>query len=234
MLLFALIIPSTGNAITYDAARDFSFTDNPNGVWSYGWTDATGFHLFTDKREIGPDVVFWTGGDGPLGEPTVGKNDGDNPFIINDTTVYGPGELGLHPGRYGQESVLRWTAPQAGRYLVTAHFRAGDPATTDIQISHGGDVLKTGSINNHLDSVHYSGFINLRPNGFIDFEVGFGSNDTFWFDTTITSVTIDRVPIKTIDPASTFLLLTLGLSSLKIIRSRPGMGSFGGEKDVLG
>ena len=49
-LLIALI-PIRAGAQTYDAAAQFSGTDNPNGVWSYGCTQSLGaaFHLYTQQ-----------------------------------------------------------------------------------------------------------------------------------------------------------------------------------------
>lgn len=214
-LFLILLFQVRAVAITYDAAADFSHAENPNGVWSYGWEDDTGFHLFTEKLEVGPEVYFWTGGDGPLREPTTGKNEGQEPFIINDTTTYAPGDLGLHAGRYGQRATLRWTAPETGRYLVNAQFRGGDPITTaDAQI-HKDGILASSSITGEQPPLHFAEIILFNEGEHVDFSAGFGNNGTFWFDTVITRVRIMQVGPNTVpDNGSPILLLAMSSLSL--------------------
>ena len=59
-LLIALITIRAG-AQTYDAAAQFSGTDNPNGVWSYGCTESLGaaFHLYTQQIPIFSGLYNW-------------------------------------------------------------------------------------------------------------------------------------------------------------------------------
>ena len=63
-LLIALITIRAG-AQTYDAAAEFSGTDNPNGVWSYGCTGSQ-VRPSTCTRNRLHSAVCITGGQTPL------------------------------------------------------------------------------------------------------------------------------------------------------------------------
>lgn len=161
--------------------------------WSYGFLDLTGtFNLYGRVSEVSPGVLFWQGGTDLFGEPTAGKNEGTEPFVINGTTAYEPGDFALHPGPNGERSVLRWTAPRAGFYRVNATFQGGDPlTTTDARITNGESTLLSGSVTSNVIPLVYSGLVFLHRGEQIDFSVGFGF-DGYQFDTTLTSVTITR------------------------------------------
>lgn len=220
-------------ALTYDAAAEFSHANNPNGVWSYGWEDESGFHLFTEKTNIAPGVYFWTGGDGPLGEPTAGKNEGTVPFIINGSTTYGPGDLGLHAGRIGQRAILRWTAPEERNYLVNAHLRGGDPATTaNAEIRNDGSIVASALITGESSPMQFVAIIAFDDGEHVDFVVGFGNNGTFWFDTILTEARITALgeikPSASLpDYGSPILLLAISLSTLIFLNHRGRMASAG-------
>ena len=236
ILLGAALCTVSIHAIAYNAADSFSHTLNPNGVWTYGWDDGS-FHLFTRQTEIAPNAFFWQGGNGPLGEPTAGANEGDSPYIIHGSTVYLPGELGLHPGSSGQRAVLRWTAPNAGFFQIDATFKGGDPlTTTDVQIRTGANLMLSGIINGNVTPLSYSGLFFASPNQIVDFSVGFGQNHTFWYDTTLAAVTIsdfilpgtpppgpgpDPSPSPVPETGSTLLLFSaafLAVSGTRMIR----------------
>ena len=52
--------------IVYDAAADFSPTNNPNGVWSYGWSSSLGSTFNLDVSSTTVDGLdFW---EGPISE----------------------------------------------------------------------------------------------------------------------------------------------------------------------
>lgn len=54
MLAAALAAISLQAQIVFDAGRDFSTNQNPNGAWSYGWWEAGNrhFELFTGSRPL--------------------------------------------------------------------------------------------------------------------------------------------------------------------------------------
>jgi hypothetical protein len=180
----------------WDVADDFSFTANPNGQWKYGY-DASGTGTFTlidsgtaGKVHSDPDVWFWQGGAGYIGEPTAGKNVGTNAWVIEGTTTYEPGDFALHPGPSGERAVVRWTCPTSGNYHIFASFTAGDPSnTSDAGIKKGATTLMAvGAIPKTYDSN-----IALTAGDTIDFSVGWGSNVDYLYDTTITSINVCKV-----------------------------------------
>src|SRR5690242_18538364 len=94
----AMVLAVAGGLLTVpmlasDAGADFSHTQNPTGVWRYGYETNLTFRLMpTNAVEVHTNVWFWQGrpGQPPLGEPTVGKNEGTNSWVINGTTTYTP------------------------------------------------------------------------------------------------------------------------------------------------
>lgn len=178
-------------ATTFDAAGDFSHLINPNGVWSYGWDDGS-FHLMTANSQIQTGVYLWQGDqNGPLKEPTAGKNEGSAILQINSTTEYLPGVFALHPGRAGQRADLRWTAPSSGTFAVAARFQGLDnSASTDATIAFNGVSLGTSLIAGSASPFVYFDNLLLSVNDTIDFLVGFGANNNFYYDSTRVDVLI--------------------------------------------
>lgn len=224
LLTCGLLCVFESNGITYDVATEFSATANPNGTWSYGWRDAGGFHLFTERREVAPNVLFWTGGDGPLGEPTAGKNEGSTSTAVSPTMSYEPGEFALHPGRAGQMAVVRWTSPETRIYNIDVLFAGVDDVgtTTDVHVTLDGVEFSSGIING-ATSVAFSGEHLISEGDQLEFVVGFGANQTFWSDTTRLEVRIASVP----DAGSTLVCLGMVLPILVVMRDsnrRCGLG----------
>src|SRR5688572_15709835 len=88
-------------AQTFDAADDFSIANNPNGVWSSGYTDTLGstLNLYTQFVDSG-GFLLWQ-------SPTFGRD----PNFAKNTTggdAFGTanGQVSLHPGPGNQYSVL--------------------------------------------------------------------------------------------------------------------------------
>jgi len=132
--------PQCANA-DYDAVRDFSIQSNPNGVWSYGWESSLGgtFNLYAlaDTTFV-PDLNVWykSGDNFFEGWPVVGHN-ATTKQVCFSTVCVPPGHLLLHPGASGEFSVVRWTAPSAGRFLIEGQFMGIDfagPTTTDVHV----------------------------------------------------------------------------------------------------
>ncbi|MBA7481860.1 hypothetical protein ES707_17337 [subsurface metagenome] len=53
-------------ATTFDVADDFSATNNPNGVWSYGWSSTltSALNLYPNHCRI-DDIDHWAGSNCP-------------------------------------------------------------------------------------------------------------------------------------------------------------------------
>jgi hypothetical protein len=107
--------------LSWDATADFA-ASNPNDAWSYGWMNGSNFTRYTSET-TDVNSIRWAGNLAGDGNPAVGKN-------TSSSQSYGiaPGQLYLHPGPYGEASVVRWTAPTDfnGTVEITGQFYPGD------------------------------------------------------------------------------------------------------------
>ena len=156
-----------------------------------------------------------TGGSSPVGisfwmpsagrEPCINFN-GTNGPVSALGIVWEPGQLALHPGPANEFSVLRWTAPAAGEYAVSAKFASiAERATTDVHVLHAGKPLLKGFINlkDQGRELALSKTIAMQAGETLDFAVGSG-NANYGGDNTGLTLTI-RHPDGTIDnPAAQF------------------------------
>lgn len=209
----AIASAGAGGKARYDAAKQFVTTpapQTPGSLWTYGALDAgeintSTFALFTQSSFRG-DKHFWDNG----GLPEVGFNPSPTVSSINgaggtEIRIL-PLQLSMHPSPYPfRPSVLRWTAPAAGRYAVCGSFNGADAhgTTTDIHVYFNGEPLiqtdgtpANGSIGffigiNGLEYVHefmgnghsFTGIIIAEAGDTVDFIVGVGNGD-FSFDST--------------------------------------------------
>ncbi len=187
-LLFLAPLPIM--ASTFDAASDFSANNNPNSVWSYGWSETLGstFHLYTNqaKNPGGVDVWYELGSNQLIGHNGTGV-----------ASISWPVEqLGFHPGQNNTYSIIRWTAPTTETYSVTASFVGVDNATTDEHVLNNGHAFFQGDINGIGSGVQLLPIqIAINVGDTIDFTVGWGANGNINSDTTGFYATISSVPI---------------------------------------
>jgi hypothetical protein len=127
------------------------------------------------------------------GEPFVMFNSSDHPIDWHGIHWSGH-RLSFHPGPHGEHSVVRFTAPTAGKYRIACAFAAIDPqATTDVHVLQGRRALFDAWINlkGHGNRTDYTGAVDLRRGETVDFVVGYGEgrffNDTTGLDATITA-----------------------------------------------
>jgi hypothetical protein len=195
----------------YVAADDFSTALNPAGTWRYGQEATLGgsFTLLATPLDLSPgtdpgSILGWSNG---TGFPFVAVNTTPGP-ITAGTTIYPGDTVAMHPDNSGNFSVLRWTAPSTGSYLVTTTFfdiPNADPATVDVHVLHNSVSLFTDSLYNVVTSTGYtSGPLALTLGDTIDFIVGDGSNGYINDHTAITA------QITAVPEPSTFALLALG------------------------
>ena len=187
---------------TYDAVHDFSITANPNGAWSYGWSATLNgtFTLYaagngdclsglSDWRELTdcPDVVP---------QPNLAHNDTAS-ILCGPTFCVPPSLLDLHPGDKGQYSILRWTAPAAGRYLVSGTFSGEDftgPTTTDVHVVWNQTFsLLRASIASYQVPLDFAQVVEAQAGDTIDMAVGFGRDHDWADDGTGVSLKITRL-----------------------------------------
>ncbi len=139
----------------WDAATDFSSTTNPNGAWSYGWSNpqGTSFNLWSGQATWGWCTFQVWGSGSWLG---IGKNQSNSPLCTcNGLTRIPAQRIVMHPGNYAERAVLRWTAPTAGAFQVSAQFAGLDinaPTTVYITVSHNSAVLWSAAVTNSAPS----------------------------------------------------------------------------------
>jgi hypothetical protein len=133
--LFLIAIPPVG-AATWDATADFPGSTNPNGVWSYGCGHSSGGNLLFLYEHFGYDYDL--GGSPFWNDPTWGSKQPPIVWKNMGPPIYGvqTGELALHPGPWGQFSIVRWTSPGAGIAKIAGKFGAGDIGTVSYVILH--------------------------------------------------------------------------------------------------
>jgi len=206
-----LFVTGFATAQAFNAASDFSPTANPNGDWSYGWSQSrgSGFNLLPQTmNNCGYGVytgtslceVFWAGSGICCFALTPGVfHNGNGEDIKAGTAVVPKGAIGLHPGPHGENAVVRWTAPAAGTYYVSGFFFGVDTigTTTDVAILHNGTQLFAGNVsgfyqyspsmpasNGTSPTQAYHGLVTVAVGETIDFTVGYGQNGNYFNDST--------------------------------------------------
>jgi hypothetical protein len=220
LLLGALVaLAFAGNSfasfIVYDAKTQFSNASNPNGVWSYGYSDnqtsaiqTAGFNSFTDGFATG----FRVNGDYT---PGVWK-------VNNSNFGVQTGDFVLHPGRVGgfeKYGVIRFTATAAGLYNLNLDWvRKGTSAnptgTKDIHVYAFRSGLGAPLVDQNYDYQEVGSYsqnlLNLAAGETIDLRVGgLGQSNG---DTTVVGFKVTAVP----EPSSLACVsgLVAGLSVL--------------------
>jgi hypothetical protein len=193
-------------AATWNAITDFSSTNNPNGVWSYGWSSTLGstFNLYSTYQGNAYGSPIW-----------YTPNFGSLPAVFGDSANY----LDLHPGPNNQYSIVRWTAPHTGFYSITATFFGPTATTTDVHVLDNGLSFFNAEITGYLNAHSLSSTsLYLSKNSTISFAVGYGTNGNYTSDTTGLSAMIVSTPI----PPAAWLFGT-GLLGLLRVRKKAGV-----------
>ena len=206
VILFSLLAPA---ATTFDLSADFSFQNNPNGVWQYGYSATHSL----DPSQFRIDEYGDPGATGPIGfwHPSISHQPGPGwyPYIAYNTSKrseFGsmkgwaarPGEVAMEASNSGQYSLVRFVARTAGDYMISARF-AGihfGLSTTDVHVLHNSMSLFDADIDGYggdpafhkiegkSPTAEYSGRIKLQVNDTVTFAVGYGKNQTNSCDTT--------------------------------------------------
>ncbi len=204
--LCVILVPSfMGAQTTFNPGVDFSLTDNPNGVWQYGYSETESLapdqFRFDQYTEIKDTVGFWhpSKGDGNgRYYPYVAFNkskshaDGAHGWAIR------AGEVAMEASNTGQYSLVRFVAPRAGTYRVAVRFEGIHFAlsSTDVHVLHDTTSLFAADIQGYGgDSTFhkvegespvasYTGTVQLKRGDALTFAVGYGKNKTHACDTT--------------------------------------------------
>jgi RHS repeat-associated protein len=205
-------------ASTYDASAQFSATANPNGPWTYGSTPRRG-GVFTaypfPGQQGGMPTWFLTA---PTSGTTVPLLSFNNTGVQTITgAIVPPNTLLLHPGAAGENSVVRWTAPAAGTYLVQGRFFAVTSTTTDVAVLlNSSTTLLSGNVNgtgSGTSGVPFTLVRALNAGDNLDFTVGFGTNNNNSNDSTGFTLTITQAG----DPATTASFSMAGDYELRLV-----------------
>lgn len=185
----------------FNVASDFSLTNNPNGAWRYGWSSSLGsnFNLYSNVGKPTPTIDLWYDPTKNLRSPSVSHNSTATEDNSHRTITFQPNQLGFHPGYYGEYSIVRWIAPEAATYSLATMFTGIDyvgPTTTDVRVLHNNIVLFSSLINGFgaSSTKSFATTGTVQPGDTIDFAVGYGSNQTYWYDTTGLDATISTTP----------------------------------------
>jgi hypothetical protein len=204
VLLSGITAPGVGAGALYDAADDFSASENPNGVWSYGFIPAPG--PYTDLtlydqpvQESGLDVWRHSVVQS-LGAPSMAHNGTPDTINVLDLTIE-PGELLIHPGEQGQEATVRFTAPSNEDLLVEAAFIVADPpggctTTVDVHVRKNGVSLFDGYVDGNVsaqDSEQLITIVSVAAGDVVDFVAGYG-NGNFGCDNTQLEASLSTPP----------------------------------------
>lgn len=165
----------------YNVVRDWSSVYNPAGAWSCGYKTAWNapFTLDAISGSQWPGVsAWWPGADVYL--PAINHND-TKKIICADTWCLPTNYLMLHPGPNGEISVVRWTVPETGMYVLRVWFEALDvsvPTGTIFTVMHDGNgvLMKTQVGNYRQRSAFAPRPMKLGKGETLDFMASWGPN----------------------------------------------------------
>jgi len=193
---------AVAQSATFDPAADFSLAGNPNGLWTYGYSQTLGSPLVLHTNSGSGDGLEYWNTEVVIGLPWIVRNTTTNPILWAGTATFAPGGLSLHPGAFGEVEVLRFTVPVTGRYLVSGAFFGQDwvgPTTSDGHILVNGVSIFDAVISDFGTAHTFSTNLTLVAGTQLDFAVGLGfftTNvyDSNYYDSTGVSVLITQVP----------------------------------------
>jgi len=179
--LFRHFVKTTN--VVYSAAHDFSFTLNPNSVWSYGFTSTlgSGFTLYATSGS-----TFFSGEQGWFG-PIPGCCAPGYPLVVAGPNQV-PTILDMGPGP-SSYTVVRWTAPTRGRWDVVGQFVGTGFTTGDVHVLRNGVAVFDSPVNGS-QVASFSLAIDVAPGDTVDFAAGPGPGGDNGGDPTGFNVTI--------------------------------------------
>ncbi|GBC09165.1 hypothetical protein RclHR1_08650008 [Rhizophagus clarus] len=189
----------------WSLSSDFSLIRNPSSVWSYG-SKPTGHHvagifsLFThlEQEPNGHDeIVGWFGIDNSwyIHGLSVYYNTKPTNVIMGPITFPG-NSVAMHPADDGRFSVVRFTTPKDGNYVLDATFAHIDKCAlnTGVYIIYNNlmtlwEIDLAGPEDSKSFKTTDKG-ISIKANEPIDFIVGVGLDNNYVCDMTLARVDI--------------------------------------------
>jgi len=217
--LLILLVPGLAAGATFDAAADFSASQNPNGAWSYGYLSGSAFTAYASANTEFYGASTWNR---PLPAasdtyPLVFYNGSSGSLSYGTGSVL-PGELGITSGPEGQIGVIRWTAPEAGLFDVAATFTRDDIGTMQVFVLLNGSAVFDALLNAQNLAAAYASQLTVSAGDTLDFAIGVGTDSSYVGDTADVTATLSAVPL----PAGGWLLATgiVALASRSVVRRR--------------
>jgi hypothetical protein len=197
----------------FDLSSDFSFQENPHKVWQYGYSATNSLapdQFRVDAQSDRIDVQCDSTGSTGFWHPAANKGPGPGyyPYVAFNTTKQSQvgckgwavraGEVAMEASNSGQYSLVRFVAPSAGTYKISAQFEGihYGLSTTDVHVLHnetslfdadidgyGGDIA-FHKVQGESPKAEYSGQVKMKADDTITFAVGYGKDKTNSGDTT--------------------------------------------------
>jgi hypothetical protein len=206
-IMISLLLSQAATAQTpnlapdYDAVRDFSGQSNPNGVWSYGYSTAWGapFKLNTVSCHPFQGASQWA--ESVCDQPAAIMHDDTGKKLCHVTWCMPPTYILSSPGPDGELSILRWTAPSSGRFLMQVTFEGMDyagPTSTFVHVLQNSkqSLLKAPITSYHWPGVFDPKAVRLVAEDTVDFIVDWGKDRSYDFDTTGIEVKIWNLSLR--------------------------------------
>jgi hypothetical protein len=179
------------------------FTKNPSGNWQIGYSlhdnlSMADFRLCT-YADSSNAINMWHPGTGSAGYyPYIGQNRTTTTQIdATNSWAAKPGEIVMEGSNSGQYAIVRFVVPATGQYKVKAIFEGVHSrlSTTDVHIllndqhllddiieGYGGDTILSEQKGAH-PVTSWASSMQLKKGDILAFAIGYGSNKTFYNDT---------------------------------------------------
>jgi len=195
----------------YDASREFSTVAPPQptgATWRYGSMpfgtyNPANFVPFPTLDTSSPALDVWktASANGPevrRNRLTTTHSTGAGASEIR----YAPAQVAQRTGTDGSYSIVRWTAPEAGRYAVGATWQCINAAgtSTGLRIYHNANSITSGTgPNQFVGSQSFTGTVNVAAGDTIDFwlQQNFVADDTTGLFASVVPLPEDFVPVVT-------------------------------------
>lgn len=156
--LVSIVFAPLTRADGWDAKTQFSIENNPNGTWTYGFTDAKGvFKQFNKVCRDDVGLAGWSFDGDPDLAGNITLNYSDLP-VERYGAYWESGEMCIRSGLRDLLPTMRWTAPTSGSFhfqtIMKGRTIKGTAATVMI-VRNGNSLLFSGNI---------QGFVGKGPN----------------------------------------------------------------------
>lgn len=211
-----LAVVGSVSATNYNARHDFSVNDNPNGVWSLGWSYSLGgtMTVYSDYSQDSHGRSGWRD------ESLYPEDDIPHVSAVHGSVFdysYGTDELAFHPGWNDEYSIIRWTAPFAGTADVTGEFAGAHWNDKVVYVYHNSNELLKAVLPGYAVAT-LNRPISVAAGDAIDFAIGKVAYDNAAGTTTAVAATIDFTPVP--EPSTRGLLGTAALGLLGFMSLR--------------